>query len=664
MKTIATLSILILGCLTAGANWIPGGGGPLPSFDTFTPITGQLGFVYVSKTEMQEGVEGADPAVELGFHQTPGSLGATSFSLEYDFYGEVFDPVFEDDVPVSITSGSKLDIPSPQDGFYRVRVNGGEHDGMVSNDVYVQLSSSSVRYINAQVQSVGDVDLPFVGAQLIASGQTESVDEYTPEFRGETVVITLPLISYQWYRVNPATFELIEIPDATSASYTLTQSDVGYLILCRIFEPDIESFTGYCQVLGDGPIVFPNPGVVFDPSVDGFLLELFYTLDSSQVPAPEEFQLTYYIPEFGEAYLPVDSVTQLSAYELWIEAEIPEGVSLLLDNSGPPWEVTTIDSDPSEPSSIFTGAPVFLEEVSTPVLQGGFAGPVESTQGGGSMRITVSQNGTFSGCAFVGEYCAALRGQFDGSSAVVPVFNQSGNYEELSMLFDVETGYISVLDQSSNLFATLFPRISRSEPVALRAPSPRTRVNALLLSDEEGYGHGFVRMKMKRSGSARVVGRSGESRRLRANMEGVRDSLGLPMLVADVRCGKAHGKRALSGILRLSTSADLSGELDWWPTEGDPTLISVVGAQWSRSTLQGLPLSFAMRLPASSRSHDDLSTSAVRWKRSSGILRTQAGELGVVRGLMLPEAVVFQGRSLSGGGFSELPLQPVEIAEE
>nr|MBC8555475.1 hypothetical protein [Candidatus Brocadiales bacterium] len=130
--------------------------------------------------------------------------------------------------------------------YLRLKITGGAYDGQFSNTMEVPvLSSVSTRFSGWSIdESIGNTGVmaPKVGYGLAASfSVTGSESPYTP------VAITSTNLTYQWYRINPADFEDIElIAGATSLNYTTVNADKGHLLMIRATGDDI-TIGGFIQ---------------------------------------------------------------------------------------------------------------------------------------------------------------------------------------------------------------------------------------------------------------------------------------------------------------------------------------------------------------------------------------------------------------------------------
>ncbi|PKK96679.1 MAG: hypothetical protein CVV58_05130, partial [Tenericutes bacterium HGW-Tenericutes-3] len=245
----------------------PGSKGTLPFVD-YTQVEGQFGGLYVSKVDRQPGfMGGSDMIVELQF-PTPVSMGFSSYTLQYqDPITLEWHPIMWYDEPLQ-TTGDNFSIPMT--GEYTLRLI--SDTGMVSNVVIVEYDSIDT-YFTGWALDYGmfltGIMAPFVGYGL----------ELSPlnilDFNGDPVFNCYTL---QWYRVNPVTFEMIEIVGATQHTYQTTTADIGYLIMVEAKGDNINA-GGVQRIFAQDTVVIQNQGYISSASTAGFYLGFDYIVD-------------------------------------------------------------------------------------------------------------------------------------------------------------------------------------------------------------------------------------------------------------------------------------------------------------------------------------------------------------------------------------------------
>lgn len=99
-------------------------------------------------------------------------------------------------------------------------------------------------------------------------------------------------LSYQWYRLDPETFELTKIKGATSLQYTLTTADIGSHVMVQATGDEL-NIGGYYQLVVTAPVVEPNKAFISDLDETGFILNLH-----KKVPSLTKEDLSLYF--YGE----------------------------------------------------------------------------------------------------------------------------------------------------------------------------------------------------------------------------------------------------------------------------------------------------------------------------------------------------------------------------
>jgi len=282
MKTTITqlgkhLFVLILALLswqTNFAQFTPGAGGSLPTFTPFSTPAGKIGGLFVTKNGRENNVfyTGTKPIVEMSF-PTPSTIGADSYTLQCSTndggtwinykYGNADLTTTGDNFSLNLYENYKL----------RLLVNGGPKNGYTSNEAFVPLSSVdswfSGWYLDESMFLTG-VMTPWVGRGLLTSFTVKKLPDYSEITGGMT---------YQWYRVNPVTYEMTLIPDSTRLGYTTSMADVGYLLAIRATGDGV-NVGGYAQIMSSNPTVVSNLATVSNITSNGLTLNLFKTVSS------------------------------------------------------------------------------------------------------------------------------------------------------------------------------------------------------------------------------------------------------------------------------------------------------------------------------------------------------------------------------------------------
>ena len=217
---------------------------------------------------------------------TPESIGADYFILEY--YSEVEEMwktfMYEDEPLTSWyyntweeewMNGTNFSLNLPINTYYRLRAF-GTLEPMYSNEVYVSSSIFHTQFIGWNMD--GSMYLTGVMMPEYGFGLEVSATIYD---RDLATYIEDALI-YEWYRVNPYTYEMTLIEGANESLYITTFEDVGYIILARI-KGDGISADGYVQLLSWETVKVMNKTRLLSYSTTGFTLEFSHLFDPTDL---------------------------------------------------------------------------------------------------------------------------------------------------------------------------------------------------------------------------------------------------------------------------------------------------------------------------------------------------------------------------------------------
>lgn len=261
--------------ISIGAPFTPGEGGTLPAFTPFTPQQGKIGGLYVDRNHrwvtIFSGNRSYYPVVDLKF-PAPSKYDAESYTLQYSTDGTSWSnyQYYGDDVT---TTGDNFSLSSPGGDYqYRLLVNGGPENGSTSNAVYAPLSCVNTYFSGwglDESMSISGTMVPWVGRGLEASFTVQSLEDAS--------VVDDVYLDYQWYRVNPVTYDMEPIAGATGLTYITTDDDAGYHLLIRA-TGDGENIGGFAQII-TGESVLPNKAFASDITDSGFTLNLYRSVD-------------------------------------------------------------------------------------------------------------------------------------------------------------------------------------------------------------------------------------------------------------------------------------------------------------------------------------------------------------------------------------------------
>lgn len=328
------------------AAFTPGAGGSLPAFTPFTAEPNKIGGLYVDKNhKYYPFIFGGSPSyyhyVELRF-PSPASISATGYKLQYSADAETWANYQTWDTD----AGANVDLvtgSADQDNFivsnpignysYRLMVVGGEKDGWVSNTVAADIPTVNSRFISWSLDesfTISGVMFPFVGRGLEASFTAKVADYGNPEPE-----YTNEHMTFQWYRVNPLTYEMTPIAGATGLTYITTEADLGYKLLIRA-TGDETNIGGYAQIFSNGSTVMPNDANITNVSADGFTLNLYKSVDGL---GPSDLTLTDYNgdPVTITSVTPGDSA---GIYNIAASLNLANG-PFNLNNNSDFWKITS-----------------------------------------------------------------------------------------------------------------------------------------------------------------------------------------------------------------------------------------------------------------------------------------------------------------------------------
>gem|GEM_PF-835328 len=250
--------------------------GVIPSSLESTMIADLFGGFYISEVARENDfISGTNLIVDLSF-PAPSVVGADYYTLQY--YDDVtetwIDFDYESFTPLT-TMNDNFSLNLDEGYTFRLITSGVIGGELVSNSVEVPYTLIETNFTGWSLDMsmfISGVMYPYEGCGLTA-------EAYVSDLDGN--VLSDPL-NYQWYRVNPYTFEMTEIMSATNQTYITNSDDIGYLILVKISGDEV-NVGGFTQVLSDDTIKLYNPGFINQVSVLGFNLNLGFTVDSIDV---------------------------------------------------------------------------------------------------------------------------------------------------------------------------------------------------------------------------------------------------------------------------------------------------------------------------------------------------------------------------------------------
>ena len=294
--------------------FVPGSGGTIPEYVPSIAPPNTFSGLYVERNQRWPSWGGSttgSPEVNLYFPPAF-EFGGEGYALEYLDNADSTWKSYEGHETSSALSNN-FSFYFWQTTTFRLRMMGGPMDGYTSNEVTVDPSPVSTYF--SSWGSVGSMS-SYVG---------ETFNCYAVATRiAEGVAVSPEYMSYQWYRVDPVTYEMEVIAGATSTQYTAQEEDAGYALLLKA-SGDGEHIGGYVQMWAEGGpeiIKFPNKAFITDVTTEGFILNLYMNVPGL---SPDDMELWAYGPSAPTEPLQIQSVDFLpgSQSRLAVTVDIP-----------------------------------------------------------------------------------------------------------------------------------------------------------------------------------------------------------------------------------------------------------------------------------------------------------------------------------------------------
>jgi hypothetical protein len=323
-KTFLIVLLVLFSNQPVVAVFTPGAGGTLPAFTPFTTPTGKVGGLVVRSTERENNAffTGTRAVIELRF-PVPTEFGASSYTLQYsENDGVLWQNYKHNDVDLT-TTGDNFSLNFAGNYKLRLLVNGGHKAGYTSNEVFAPLSSIDSRFSGWSLDEsmfITGIMAPNIGRGLQAGFTVKKLSD------GSDVVGAL---AYQWYRLNPASFEMTLIPSATNLTYITTEADAGYLTLIKATGDGVNA-GGFVQIYSSMANVISNKATVSNVSNGGFTLNLYKSLTGGLTVADLK------LVDKDAAPITINSVTagaNLAIYNVGATLDIAKSPFYLINNS-------------------------------------------------------------------------------------------------------------------------------------------------------------------------------------------------------------------------------------------------------------------------------------------------------------------------------------------
>lgn len=296
-RNLLFLAISLMSWQTGNAQFTPGEGGSLPAFTPFAQVAGKIGGLIVTSSQRENNTfyTGTRTIVDLSFPE-PSTLGADTYTLQFSTNNGSTWNNYQNYGVDATTNYNNFSLSFDAEYKLRLLVNGGPKNGFTSNEVSAPLSGIDTRFAGWNLDEsfyLSGVMSPNIGRGILASFTVKKLSDES------TISGSL---SYQWYRVNPVTFEMTAIQDSTKLSYTTTIADAGYKLLIKATGDGI-NVGGFAQILVSSPNLAANKAFVNNISTAGFTLNLYKAISGLTA---NDLMLS----DKDNNVIPVSSVTQ------------------------------------------------------------------------------------------------------------------------------------------------------------------------------------------------------------------------------------------------------------------------------------------------------------------------------------------------------------------
>lgn len=249
-------------------SFVPGAGGALPSFTEFQPIEGKVGgfLVYSSTRHNNWFGTGTYAEVNMSFPDAA-TYGAESIVLQYKKTDGTWANFLNNETEIT-TTGNNFSLELYQTYTLRLLLRGGAKNGCISNEQTADVALADTYFSQVTLDEsmfLTGVMAPWVGRGLQVSYIVKNLSDGSVVGGG---------LTYQWYRVNPVTFDKTLIPGADSLLYATTTADIGHKMLI-VATGNQTTVGGFYKMMSGSNIVSPNKCYVSNQTTSGFTLNLF-----------------------------------------------------------------------------------------------------------------------------------------------------------------------------------------------------------------------------------------------------------------------------------------------------------------------------------------------------------------------------------------------------
>jgi hypothetical protein len=268
--------LLFLSTCPIQSQFTAGEGGSLPTFPIFTEIPNKVpGFLIESSDRNNNSFGGGTyPVITMKFPE-PSTFGASTYTLQYSENGTNWSNYQHNDEDLT-TNYNNFSFNPGGNYYFRLLLNGGPKDGFTSNEEFAALANLKNMFTSWYMDEgmfLTGIMAPNIGRGIETSFTVTDLTS-TESVEGS--------LTYQWYRINPLTYEMTLIDGATSLTYTTTIADAGYE-LCIIATGDGIKVDGFKKIISSWGNVIPNKSFASQVNNNGFTLNLFKTTNGLEL---------------------------------------------------------------------------------------------------------------------------------------------------------------------------------------------------------------------------------------------------------------------------------------------------------------------------------------------------------------------------------------------
>jgi hypothetical protein len=262
--------------------------------------------------------------VEELYFPEPAAIGASYYTVEYfDQDTNSFQPfVYNDEILQPDYNNLSLSVSNNL--TLRLHAVTNDNKTYYSNTLEVGYPIKEVNFSGYSLDQsvyISDVMVPYVGF-----GLDLSVTIY--DISGDENILLEEGYSYQWYRLNPYTFEQTKIEGATNHKYITTEEDIGYYNLIRVTMDEADS-GDYIQVISISLVKKPIEIINFEKTNNGITLEFDYRFDIQ-----DNLNIVFYDQDYNE--LKINSIEVLNdgaSYHFKVDLTGVETIYINLDGN-------------------------------------------------------------------------------------------------------------------------------------------------------------------------------------------------------------------------------------------------------------------------------------------------------------------------------------------